>query len=77
MDRVDKEYWERMLSLTAAPEWEEFAESLKQDIYQEQSNILDSVKSWDEVLVKRGRCEALAYIANLRPTIKQILDSEL
>jgi|8_EtaG_2_1085327.scaffolds.fasta_scaffold00672_16 hypothetical protein len=74
MDRADKEYYERMLTLTSYPEWQEFVDDLKRLIYQEQCNILEDAKSWDEVTEKRGMCKAYSEIADLRSQVKVALD---
>lgn len=77
MDRVDREHYERMLTLTAYPEWEEWIGELKKELYQEQSDVLELCDTWDKVNVKRGRAQRIAEVINFRDVVKAVLDNEL
>lgn len=74
MDRVSREFYEDMLTLTSYPEWAKFVDTLEKEIYQDQADVLDSVKNWDDVCEKRGRCKKSAEIVNMRDTVKRILE---
>ena len=77
MERADREHYERMLTLTAYPEWEEWVKELEKELYQEQCDVLELCTSWDAVNIKKGRTAKLAEIINFRDTVKRILDNEL
>lgn len=70
MDRANDKYYEKMITLTAYPEWHELTEELKRMIYNIQANALEA-KSWDEVCENRGFAKALAYLVNLREDTKK------
>jgi len=70
MQRTDEKFFEDMISLTGYREWSELVKDLESQIYHTQANSLEA-KSWDEVNEARGFARGLAYIVNLRDTIKQ------
>jgi hypothetical protein len=72
--QINREYFEKLISLTANPEWVEFVEELKKEIYQEQANVFDSAQSWDDVQYKKGWCEALNYVITTRDRAKTYLE---
>lgn len=64
--QIDREFFEKMVSLTANHEWADFVKDLENEIYQHQANVLDSSQTWDQVVFTKGWCKALAYIISLR-----------
>lgn len=70
MQRTDEKFFEDMIALTGYPEWSELVKDLESQIYHTQANSLEA-KTWEEVNEARGFARGLAYIVNLRDTIKQ------
>jgi len=66
MNAKDQAYFESISTLTSYPEWAILVEELKREIYQTQSNILQSANDWDTFNVAKGWAGGLAYIINLR-----------
>ncbi len=63
---------EAMLTLTSYPEWDELVEDLKRMIYEEQAAGFEAATDYPDLRERRGFAKGLAYIVNLRDTIKQI-----
>ena len=72
MDRATEKYYEKIITLTSYPEWEDYVEELKKEIYQLQSNSLEA-KSWDELNQTKGVAKGLTRIVNLRADTINIL----
>lgn len=66
---------EAVISFFSGPEWETIKKGLEHDIYNIQASMLD-VNSWDEVNQLKGFCRGIAYVINLRDSIKAARDSE-
>lgn len=62
----DKEMLEARMGMTGTHEWNDLLEELKQEIYQNQANVLENAQNWDQVVFMKGWCAALAYIINTR-----------
>jgi hypothetical protein len=60
----------------AHPGYEDFQRECHAEIYQKQSDILESARSWDEVMFARGWCAALSYVSNLRDIRENALKAE-
>lgn len=65
MNREDEKYYEKIVTLTAYPEWGDYVEELKKEIYQIQAEAFEA-KNWDEFNVKKGEAKGLSRIVNLR-----------
>lgn len=74
MQRHDKEYFEKMITLTAYPEWATFVEELKKEIYHSQANCLENASTWEEVCKEKGWVKGLAYVINLRENTTQAME---
>jgi hypothetical protein len=70
----DRRLLESRLGMTGTPEWNDFIEELKKEIYQHQANILENAANWDQVVFTKGWCAALAYIINTREKTKIEID---
>ncbi len=70
MDRTDDKFFEDMITLTGYPEWDVLVKDLENVIYHTQSNALEAT-SWEAVCESRGFAKGLAYLVNLRDTIKK------
>lgn len=77
MNEQDKQYLDKLLTLTGTPEWKALCEELSKEIYQHQCNILESAQNWDQVVFTKGWCAALAYIINTRDLTKQVIENNL
>lgn len=75
MEKKDIEYYEKLIDLTAHPEWETLVEEIKKEIWGIQGNVLESASSWEQVKWTQGYVAALAAMSNLRDTAKQILEN--
>jgi hypothetical protein len=69
MSKEDNKYNEAMITLTSYPEWELFVKELANEIYQTQANALEA-EDWGDLNKKRGVCEGLARVINLRDDTK-------
>lgn len=67
---------EKMITLTAYPEWEELVNDLKKMIYTEQADGFELAKDFPNLCERRGFAKGLAYIVNLRDTVKKIDEVE-
>ena len=67
---MNEKYNEAMITLTSYPEWSDLVKELENIIYQVQANSLEAT-SWDALCENKGFARGLAYITNLRETIKQ------
>lgn len=73
MDKVDEKYYEKIITLTAYPEWKDYVAELEKEIYQLQAEAFEA-KDWDEFNVTKGMARGLARIVNLRADTKNILE---
>ena len=67
---------ERMITLTAYPEWGDLVDDLSKQIYAEQANGFENAKDFPDLCTRRGYAQGLAYIVNLRDTIKKVAEVE-
>jgi hypothetical protein len=68
MDQYDQAYYEKMITLTGYPEFHDWTEEIKKEIYQLQANVLQSSKSWEQVCFAKGYAAGLSAVINLRST---------
>ena len=66
----DIKFFETILELTAYPERWILIKELESIIYHTQSNALEA-PSWEKVNEDKGFAKGLAYIVNLRDTVKR------
>lgn len=71
MAKGDEIYFEKMITLTGYPEWNDFIKELENEIYQLQCNALEDADDYADLRERRGYAKALAYIVNFRDTIKR------
>ena len=69
MDRTDTEFLDKMITLTAYPEWSDLVSDLKSLIYHMQADAFES-GSWDKLNEDKGFAKGLGYIVNFRETVK-------
>ncbi len=65
MERANKKYYESMITLTAYPEFAEWAAEIEKEIYQIQANALEA-KDYGDLCERKGFAQGLAYVINLR-----------
>jgi len=75
MDKKDQKYYEKIITLTAYPEWDDYVKDLESEIYAIQCDAFEA-KDWDEFNIAKGMAQGLARIVNLRADTKQILEME-
>jgi hypothetical protein len=66
MERANSKYYEKIIQLTAYPEWKDLVVELEKEIYQLQSNALDEATDFPDLCERRGFAKGLAYLVNLR-----------
>jgi hypothetical protein len=66
----DTKYFDDLENMFGTLGWRTLIEEAKAEIYQLQADMLE-VKSWDEVLVKRGRALALQDLVDKQEVVAQ------
>lgn len=74
MTKEDREYYEMLIDLTADPKWQKFKAEIEKEIYQIQANVLDAIKTEQELYYAKGYAAAMATFVNLRETSKKVLE---
>jgi len=64
-----------VLTITGHPDWSIIVKGLENDIYHTQASMADA-SSWDQVNELRGFMKGLAFVINLRNTIKAVKEQE-
>lgn len=74
MNEEDIKYYEDVIDLTGHPAWERLVLEMHKEIYNIQSQALESIKTIEELYFAKGYASALAATANLRDTARRVLE---